>query len=113
MNFWGVDDMMFNKKNWCIIATLSFIVSIGMLYLIKKLYRKRTVNPDKVLGEVKTYFMHVAGSYIVQQPLQYNKAGQDYIVYQGGITTLKNDTYTYYDFYADAHTGEILDIIEK
>ena len=113
MNFWGVDDMMFNKKNWCIIATLSFIVSIGMLYLIKKLYRKRTVNPDKVLGEVKTYFMHVAGSYIVQQPLQYNKSGQDYIVYQGGITTLKNDTYTYYDFYADAHTGEILDIIEK
>ena len=113
MNFLGVDDMMFNKKNWCIIATISFIVSIGMLYLIKKLYRKRTVNPDKVLGEVKTYFMHVAGSYIVQQPLQYNKAGQDYIVYQGGITTLKNDTYTYYDFYADAHTGEILDIIEK
>lgn len=113
MNSLGVDDMMFNKKNWCIIAAISFIVSIGMLYLIKELYRKRTVNPDKVLGEVKTYFMHVAGSYIVQQPLQYNKAGQDYIVYQGGITTFKNDAYTYYDFYADARTGEILDIIEK
>ncbi|WP_204256098.1 hypothetical protein [Staphylococcus sp. GDB8P47P] len=36
--------MMFNKKNWCIIAAISFIVSIGMFYLIKRLYNKRIFN---------------------------------------------------------------------
>ncbi|MDW3782024.1 hypothetical protein [Staphylococcus saprophyticus] len=44
--------------------------------------------------------------------MTYTKSDSKIIAFQGGITTQNHNTLTYYDFYADAKTGEILDIIE-
>ena len=72
-----------NCKNISIIGACTVvIISAGIVaYLAKKKY----YNPDKLLNEVKTYFMDVKGSY-------------------GQLVD--------YDFYADAYSGEVLNIIE-
>ena len=51
----------------------------------------RNVSLDgKVLNEVKSYFMNVKGSYIVYEPFVHPETDKYRLVYQGGITTIKN-----------------------
>lgn len=99
-----------NCKNISIIGACTVvIISAGIVaYLAKKKY----YNPDKLLNEVKTYFMDVKGSYIVHQPLNDPNINANRPVYLGGITATKNGQLVDYDFYADAYSGEVLNIIE-
>lgn len=56
--------------------------------------------------------MDVKGSYIVHQPLNDPNINANRPVYLGGITATKNGQLVDYDFYADAYSGEVLNIIE-
>lgn len=112
MTLMGVDTIMLNKKNLFIILIilLTSIVGVGLVFNNRK--TRTYLNPEKVITEVKTYFMHVVGSYILNEPIHYKYENNELIVYQGGITTQHNGNITYYDFFANASTGEIIDIIE-
>ncbi|UIK44862.1 PepSY domain-containing protein [Staphylococcus epidermidis] len=76
------------------------------------LTKKKLYNAELLLNEVKTYFREVKGSYIVQEPIVLENINQNQPIYQGGITVLKNDHLINYEFYADAVSGQIIDIIE-
>ncbi|HDA5357188.1 TPA: peptidase, partial [Staphylococcus aureus] len=65
------------------------IVIISTISIIQYINRKR-YNPVKVLNEVKSYFMNVKGSYIVYEPFVHPETDKYRLVYQGGITTIKN-----------------------
>lgn len=104
---------MLNKKSWLIIIPMLGIILISSLVLSKKLLTHNFKNPNKVINEVKTYFMHVVGSYILEEPTTYEKDNTVYTVYRGGITTFNSDRFTYYDFYVDAKIGTVIDIIEN
>ncbi|SCS32342.1 hypothetical protein [Staphylococcus caeli] len=104
---------MLNKKNWFIILFISLTAFVGSIYFYKRQFHMQYKDPDKITAEIKTYFMNVVGSYILKEPITYNKNGMDYNVFQGGITTRHDDTLVYYTFYADAISGEIIDICEN
>ncbi|MBF7016827.1 PepSY domain-containing protein [Staphylococcus durrellii] len=104
---------MINKKSWLIFISVIAILLISCLFVVNKLLTQKFINPNKVLNEVKTYFMHVVGSYILEEPMTHQKDNTIYNVYRGGITTFNNDRFTYYDFYVDAKTGAVIDIIEN
>ncbi|SUM70633.1 peptidase propeptide and YPEB domain-containing protein [Staphylococcus saccharolyticus] len=99
-----------NLKRIAIMAlsTAVLVSIISVIYLAKnKLY-----NAEQLLTEVKTYFRDVKGSYIVQQPIILNQINNNQPIYQGGITTYKNGKLIDYEFYADAYSGQVIDIIE-
>lgn len=113
MTLLGVDAVMLNKKNWIFILFISLTTIIGIYYFYKRQTHLRYQDPEKLLSEVKTYFMNVAGSYILNETIAYkDSTDNNNIVFQGGITTQHNGKLTYYDFFADAKTGKIIDIIE-
>lgn len=99
------------KYIFTIIVALSLTV-ISALALYRYLTRKR-YNPEKLLEEVKSYFMEVNYSYIIHEPFVHPQLNNNRLVYQGGISIIKNGSTIDYDFYADAYTGEVLDIIEQ
>ncbi|RIP34040.1 hypothetical protein BUZ14_08300 [Staphylococcus gallinarum] len=103
---------MLNKKNLFIIIfiLLTSIVAVCLAYNTRK--NQQYLNPEKVIKEVRTYFMNVVGSYILNETIHYSHNGNDVVVYQGGITTQHNGNIAYYDFFVNASTGEIIDIIE-
>lgn len=99
-----------NCKNILIVGACTVVIlSTGVIVYLNK---KKFYNPDKLLEEVKTYFMDVKGSYIVQQPLNDPNINANKPIYLGGISATKNGKLVDYDFYADAYTGEVLNIIE-
>ncbi|PHK50886.1 PepSY domain-containing protein [Staphylococcus edaphicus] len=103
---------MLNKKSWFIISFISLTTVVGLICIYKRREHLQYQDPEKITSEVKTYFMNVIGSYILKAPITYTKSDSNHIAFQGGITTRSNDTLAYYDFYVDAKTGDILDIIE-
>lgn len=112
MTLLGVDYVMLNKKNWFILLLFFLTTIAGSIYFYKRRKHIQYRDPEKITKEVKTYFMNVIGSYILKVPMTYTKSDSKIIAFQGGITTRNHNTLTYYDFYADAKTGEILDIIK-
>ncbi|WP_436854142.1 hypothetical protein [Staphylococcus caeli] len=104
---------MLNKKNWFLILFISLTAFVGSIYFYKRQNHLQYQDPEKITAEIKTYFMHVVGSYILKEPIAYKKSDTEYIVFQGGITTRHDDTLVYYTFYADAVSGEIIDICEN
>lgn len=100
----------FNLKSIALMTfTTTVIVFIcAIIYLAKhKFY-----NAERLLEEVKTYFREVKGSYIVHQPIVLDNVNQNQPIYQGGITAYKHGELVEYEFYADALSGQVLDIIE-
>lgn len=112
MTLMGVDSVMLNKKNLFIIIFILLASIVGVSFAFNSRKNQRHLNPEKVIKEVRTYFMNVVGSYILNETIHYNHGDKVLVVYQGGITTQHNGNITYYDFFADASTGEIIDIIE-
>lgn len=96
--------------------SIPIVITIGVstaFILYRTLKNKKVKNPDRILEEVKSYFMDIKGSYILHEPLQNEEKFLNRLVYQGGITQNKNSHDIEYTFYADAHTGEILTIEEN
>ncbi len=112
MNLLGVDCNMLNKKSWFFIGLISITTIVGSIYFYTRQKQLQNRNPEAIITDVKTYFMNVVGSYILNETIMYQNAGDQLEVFQGGITTLHNGKRTYYDFYADAKIGEVINIIE-
>lgn len=112
MTLLEVDCVMLNKKNRLIILFISLTTIVGATYFYKRQKDLQYHDPDKIITEVRTYFMNVVGSYILNEPITYKKSDNNFIVFQGGITTQNNKALTYYDFFADAKSGEVIDILE-
>ena len=97
----------FKKITILFFSTAFLILIFSLIFLTKK----KLYNAE-LLNEVKTYFREVKGSYIVQEPIVLENINHNQPIYQGGITVLKNDHLINYEFYADAVSGQIIDIIE-
>ena len=95
-----------NFKNNHIVFYSFLILIFSLIFDEEKLY-----NAELLLNEVKTYFRSKR-FYIVQEPIVLENINQNQPIYQGGITVLKNDHLINYEFYADAVSGQIIDIIE-
>lgn len=105
---------MFTKKNWPLLIPFAIGTLLAGSYFFVILNETVKVkSPNTVLEAVKQYFHNVTGSFILYETVTYSKNDINYTAYKGGITTKRNDINHQYTFYADAKTGEILDIIEK
>lgn len=105
---------MLNKKNWPLLIPIAIgTLLAGSYFYILRLERDRNHTPHDVLETVKQYFNNVTGSYILYEVVEFQKGLETYSAYKGGITTSRNDVTHQYTFYANAKTGEILDITEN
>mgnify|MGYP006915366049 FL=1 len=100
----------FNFKGIAIV--MLFITFITSLCLAFYLTKRKLYNANDLLKEVKTYFRNVKGSYIVHQPIVLNNVNHNQPIYQGGITAYHDGKLVDYEFYADANSGQVIDIIE-
>ncbi|UDI78004.1 PepSY domain-containing protein [Staphylococcus taiwanensis] len=92
---------------------LAFVFGITTTIVIYFIFENNKVkHPNKVLEDAKSYFMNIRGSYILHEPYLDNDLYPDKLIYQGGITQSKNNKIIEYIFYADAKTGEVLNIVE-
>ncbi|MGA4513408.1 PepSY domain-containing protein [Staphylococcus caledonicus] len=89
--------------------TLGLSTAIVFYFLFEN---NRVKDPGKILEEAKSYFMDKKGSYILHQPFVDDNLYSERLIYQGGITQNKHNKIIEYVFYADAKTGEILNIQE-
>ncbi|NHM93049.1 MULTISPECIES: hypothetical protein [Staphylococcus] len=105
---------MLNRKNWPLLIPIAIgTLLTGSYFYVLHLERDRNQPPHDVLESVKQYFNNVTGSYILYEVVQFHKELDTYSAYKGGITTTRNDVTHHYTFYANAKTGEILDITEN
>ena len=58
-------------------------------FILYHTLKTKSKNPDRILEEVKSYFMDIKGSYILHEPLQNKEQYLNRFVYQGGITQNK------------------------
>ena len=83
-----------------------------LLHLFIFLEKNKIQNPSNVLKEAKSYFMNVKGSFILHEPYVDDNLYPNRLIFQGGITQIKNNRQVEYIFYADAKSGEIINIVE-
>ena len=83
-----------------------------LLHLFIFLEKNKIQNPSNVLKEAKSYFMNVKGSFILHEPYVDDNLYPNRLIFQGGITQIKNNQQVEYIFYADAKSGEIINIVE-
>lgn len=112
MTLLGVDCVMLNKKNRFIILFIMLTTIVGSIYFYTRRKHQQYQDPEKIISEVRTYFMNVIGSYILHEPITYKDTSNTTLAYQGGITTQNHGALTSYDFFVDANSGEIINIIE-
>ncbi|WP_436951924.1 hypothetical protein [Staphylococcus shinii] len=103
---------MLNKKNRFIILIITLTTIVGSIYFYTRRKHQQHQDPEKIISEVRTYFMNVIGSYILHEPIAYKNTSDTTLVFQGGITTQHNGSLASYDFFVDANSGEIINIIE-
>ncbi|GAE92890.1 hypothetical protein JCM21714_1913 [Gracilibacillus boraciitolerans JCM 21714] len=102
-----------NKKNTIIIACIAF--SIGYLFRQQQ-DNKQYIKPEKALISVKESFQkkyEVSGSWIYMKPETFLKNDLQYEVYHGGITKFIDNQHVPYEFYIDAHTGTLIDMLPQ
>lgn len=88
-------------------------IVIGSALTALFLNRKKTVNGDQILENVKKMFLAdgpIEGSWIELHPVPLTRFSSETDVYYGGISRKENDELVQYEFIADAYTGTILDI---
>ena len=71
--------------------SIPIVITIGAstAFILYRTLKTKSKNPDRILEEVKSYFMDIKGSYILHEPLQNKKQYLNRLVYQGGITQNK------------------------
>ncbi|ARJ50032.1 hypothetical protein [Staphylococcus lutrae] len=101
------------KKNWPLLIPILIgaVLTTSYFYVLYK-NKQKYIAADKVIENVKGYFKHVTGSYILYEPTTYRKFGIEYEVYKGGISAERQGKTFNYEFIADAYNGQIIDIIE-
>lgn len=92
------------------VALLTSIATIIFIYFLRE--KNKIQNPSNVLKEAKSYFMNIKGSFILHEPYVDDNLYANRLIFQGGITQSKNNQQVEYIFYADAKSGEIINIVE-
>ena len=71
--------------------SIPIVITIGAstAFILYHTLKTKSKNPDRILEEVKSYFMDIKGSYILHEPLQNKEQYLNRFVYQGGITQNK------------------------
>lgn len=78
--------------------------------------QNHTVSGKEILDNVKATFEEseqagpIEGSWIELQPINKKRFNQNQVVFFGGISRKENNQLTQYEFYANAQTGDIIDI---
>ena len=73
-------------------------------------------SPDDILTAVKQKMNEtgkVIGSWILMTPEPFKKNGLQTQVFKGGLTRILDGEQKQYEFFADAKTGTIIDIVEQ
>ena len=81
------------------VALVTGIATVFFIYFLKE--KNKMQNPDKVLDEAKSYFMNITGSFILHEPYVDDNLYPNRLIFQGGITQIKNNQQVEYIFYAD------------
>ncbi|GIO28821.1 PepSY domain-containing protein [Ornithinibacillus bavariensis] len=82
----------------------------------QQLNRNQKTTPEKALVKVKETFKKlgpISGSWIYMKPETIEKNGLQYTAYHGGVTRNIDGQNKQYEFYADATTGTVIDVIES
>jgi predicted small secreted protein len=82
----------------------------------QQLDRNQKVTPEKALLNAKDTFKKlgpISGSWIYMKPETIEKNGLHYTAYRGGVTRNIDGQNQQYEFYADATTGTVIDVIES
>jgi len=77
-------------------------------------YQKQ--SPDDILEAVKQSMSHtgkIIGSWILMTPELFERNGIQTQVFKGGLTRIVDDEQKQYEFFADAKTGTLIEIIEQ
>lgn len=88
-------------------------IIIGSALTALYLTRKKAVNGDQILENVKKMFLAdgpIEGSWIELHPVPLTRFSSETDVYYGGISRKEEEELVQYEFIADAYTGTILDI---
>ena len=81
------------------------IATITFIYFLRE--KNKIQNPSNVL-KAKSYFMNVKGSFILHEPYVDDNLYPNRLIFQGGITQIKNNQQVEYIFYADAKSEKSL-----
>ena len=105
-----------NWKKYTPVIILSFMISftLGILSFIL-MNRNKASNPDRILKEVQKKFRKegvIEGSWIEMTKVPYLNHSYQNEVYYGGLSFSEEDKIKHYEFIADAHDGNIIDIYE-
>lgn len=98
-------------NSWAVPVTLSVSGAIG--FLVGHRLKKRALAPSDILAQVKHLFREegpVSGSWIENQPVDFQRFAYKTTAYRGGISRLEDRQSVTYEFLADAKTGTILKI---
>ncbi|MHD0397430.1 hypothetical protein ACY2DA_06280 [Staphylococcus simulans] len=101
-----------SRRKILLLIVLPILVLLSSLLAYLTFLGTKKYNPQKLIEEVKSYFMNVTGSYIVSEPQPFEQDGIHYEVYRGGVTTKNHGKFSHYEFIADATNGKIINIKE-
>lgn len=85
-------------------------------FLKQQLDQYQNVSPEKALNKAKDAFRKVgpiSGSWIYMKPEQIEKNGLLYDAYRGGVTRNVDGENIQYEFFTDAETGTVIDVIKS
>lgn len=100
-------------KKTVVAATLGFAAGFVAKQQLEQ-YQK--ITPEKALKNAKeTFKKHgpISGSWIYMKPESIEKNGLEYNVYRGGVTRSIDGQNKQFEFFADAETGAVIDVIES
>ncbi|WP_117170647.1 PepSY domain-containing protein [Paraliobacillus sediminis] len=100
--------------NW---KPVAYAAGIGAVagFIVKDQLTKQPIKPEYALKRAKEAFKQqgpVSGSWIYMKPESFNKNDLNYTVYRGGITRTIDSTNKQFEFYVDAKTGSIIEVVE-
>ncbi|MBC5638609.1 PepSY domain-containing protein [Ornithinibacillus sp. BX22] len=92
-------------------------VAFAAGYLAKQqIDQYQKITPEKALKYAKETFKKqgpISGSWIYMKPEPIEKNGLQYNAYRGGVTRSIDGQNKQYEFYADADTGAVIDVVES
>ncbi|QIL45705.1 hypothetical protein G7081_00685 [Vagococcus coleopterorum] len=101
------------KKYGFVLGLGAIIGSLAGVSLMKKSQEVFDAKTTNVLSEIKERFteqQEIEGSWIQSDKEVIDRLGIETEVYKGGFTCKDGDTFTQYEFIADAKTGALIDI---
>lgn len=91
---------------------ISLILGVISFFIIKN---NRAVHPDQILNTVKEKFRKdgpIEGSWVEMTKVPWLQDSHKREVYYGGLSRFEKNKIKHYEFIADAHSAELIDLYE-